>query len=164
MFGNNLFFWLSWAPERMGSVVVACGPCGLWDFSSPTRIESISPALEGRLLTTGPPGKSLKKIFFFLFFVSSIFYFHLYHPFLKEWQDKISTHSADWPAVQALWKWFLKKLKHFSQSLSGNHVTHLPLVAELPTGQEESWEHTWHLSLSAQAVAGCVLVLEKIFI
>ena len=64
MFGNNLFFWLSWAPERMGSVVVACGPCGLWDFSSPTRIESISPALEGRFLTTGPPGKPLNYFLF----------------------------------------------------------------------------------------------------
>ena len=161
MFGNNFFFfWLSWASEPMGSVVVACGPCDSWDLSSPIRIESTSPALEGRFLTTGPPGKSL-EIFFF---VSYIFYFHLYHPFLKEWQEKISTHSADWPAVQALWKCFLKKLKHFSQSLSGHHVTHLPSIVELPTGQEESWKHTWHLSLSAQAVASCVLVLERVFI
>ena len=49
----------------MGSVVVACGPCGSWDLSSPIRIESTSPALEGRFLTTGPPGKSLEFFFFF---------------------------------------------------------------------------------------------------
>ena len=51
-----------WAPERMGSVVAACGlswpmACGI---SVPRPgIEPTSPALEGGFSTTGPPGKSL---------------------------------------------------------------------------------------------------------
>ena len=32
---------------------------GMWDLNSSTRIEPVSPALEGGLLTTGPPFKSL---------------------------------------------------------------------------------------------------------
>ena len=57
----------------MGSVVAAhglpsCGvwaqfPCGLWDLSSLTRDEPESPALQGRSLTTGPPGKSPVRLF-----------------------------------------------------------------------------------------------------
>ena len=31
----------------------------MWDLSSPTRIEPVSPALAGGFLTNGPPGKSL---------------------------------------------------------------------------------------------------------
>ena len=30
----------------------------MWDLSSQTRLETRSPALGGRVLTTGPPGKS----------------------------------------------------------------------------------------------------------
>ena len=71
-----------WAPEHMGSVVAVRGLsiCGTWvperagsvvaarRLSCPTAcgilvprpgIEPASPALEGRLLTTAPPGKSL---------------------------------------------------------------------------------------------------------
>ena len=33
--------------------------CGMWDLTSLTKDQSISPALGGRFLTTGPPGKSL---------------------------------------------------------------------------------------------------------
>ena len=49
----------SWAPEhRLGS----CGaqaslPCIMWDHPGP-GIEPMSPALQGRFLTTGPSGKS----------------------------------------------------------------------------------------------------------
>ena len=32
---------------------------GKWDLSSPTRDQTHVPALEGRFLTTGPPGTSL---------------------------------------------------------------------------------------------------------
>ena len=39
----------------------------MWDLSSPARIELTSPALQGRFLTTGPPGKSLKLGFCYLF-------------------------------------------------------------------------------------------------
>ena len=53
----------AWAAERMGSVVAAHGlscpaACGL--LVSRPGIKCTSPALEGRFLTTGPPGKSLK--------------------------------------------------------------------------------------------------------
>ena len=33
-------------------------PRGMWDLSSPTRDQTVSPELEGQVLTTGPPGKS----------------------------------------------------------------------------------------------------------
>ena len=59
----------SWAPGHMGSVVcsmqalsvVACrlscpAACGI--LVPRPRIEPMSPALEGRFFTTGPPGKS----------------------------------------------------------------------------------------------------------
>ena len=44
--------------------ILCCGtwaylPCGMWDLGSPPGIEPVSPALEGRFLTMGPPGKSL---------------------------------------------------------------------------------------------------------
>ena len=35
-----------------------CCTFGMWDLSSPTRDGTQLPALEGRVLTTGPPGKS----------------------------------------------------------------------------------------------------------
>ena len=31
----------------------------MWDLSSPTGIEPTPSAMEGKVLTTGPPGKSL---------------------------------------------------------------------------------------------------------
>ena len=36
-------------------------PCGMWNLPGP-RIEPMSPALAGRFLTTGPPGRSLCQI------------------------------------------------------------------------------------------------------
>ena len=35
---------------------------GIWGLSSPTRDQTSSPTLQGRFLTTGPPGKSPKCI------------------------------------------------------------------------------------------------------
>ena len=74
----------AWALECAGSVVAARGlscsaACGILLLRP--GIEPVSPALEGRFLTTGPPGKSppplflksfsgqssLKKIFFLIF-------------------------------------------------------------------------------------------------
>ena len=51
----------AWAPEHVGSVVVVCGlscpvACGI--LVPQPGIKPASPALEGGLLTTGPPGKS----------------------------------------------------------------------------------------------------------
>ena len=37
--------------------------CSMWDLSSPTKGKSMCPALQGRFLTTGPPGKSQIKYF-----------------------------------------------------------------------------------------------------
>ena len=50
-----------WAPQHVGSVVAACGlscpaACGI--LVPRPGMEPVSPALEGRFLTTGPPGKS----------------------------------------------------------------------------------------------------------
>ena len=52
----------TWAPEHVGSVVVVCGlscpaACGI--LVPRPGIEPTSSALEGGVLTTGPPGKSL---------------------------------------------------------------------------------------------------------
>ena len=44
--------------------------CGMWDLPGP-RIEPVSPALSGRLLTTVPPGKSLHLFFSSEFLVES---------------------------------------------------------------------------------------------
>ena len=41
-----------------------CCTFGMWDLSSPTRDGTQPPALEGRVLTTGPPGKSAIIIIF----------------------------------------------------------------------------------------------------
>ena len=42
---------------------------GVWDLSSLTRDPTCTPALEGKVLTTGPPGKSLRYIFYkYIFF------------------------------------------------------------------------------------------------
>ena len=35
---------------------------GMWDLSSPTRVQTCTPAVEGEVLTIGPPGKSLTGI------------------------------------------------------------------------------------------------------
>ena len=46
----------------------------MWDLSSPPGIEPVPLALEGEVLTTGPPGKSqhkcgfLKKFIYFIYF------------------------------------------------------------------------------------------------
>ena len=59
-----LNFWLYWAfPAAQASLQLwwqAYLPRGLWDFSFPTRDRTHFPALEGRFLTTGLPGKSPK--------------------------------------------------------------------------------------------------------
>ena len=52
-----------WTPEFAGSVAVAHGlscyaACGI--LVPQPGIEHVAPALEGRFLTTGPPGKSLR--------------------------------------------------------------------------------------------------------
>ena len=39
--------------------VLVFWPWGMWDLSTPTGIEPVPPALEGKVSTTGPPGKSL---------------------------------------------------------------------------------------------------------
>ena len=53
-----------WAPEQAGSVVVAHGlscpmACGI--LVPQPGMEPMSPTLEGKILTTRPPGRSLKK-------------------------------------------------------------------------------------------------------
>ena len=52
-------FWIFW-------------PRGMWDLSSQTGIEPAPPALEGEVLTTGLPGKSLE----FLYISPFLLYLH----------------------------------------------------------------------------------------
>ena len=59
---RGLFSCSSWAPERLGSEVIACGlncytACGITLVPRP-GVELESPARQGGILTTGLPGKS----------------------------------------------------------------------------------------------------------
>ena len=42
--------------------VLGFGAPGIWNFSFPTKDQTSPSALEGKVLTTGPPGKSLKHL------------------------------------------------------------------------------------------------------
>ena len=53
-FFKNMFIYL--AALGLSCSVQAAG--NMWDLSSQLGIKPMSPALEGGLLTTGPPGKS----------------------------------------------------------------------------------------------------------
>ena len=61
------------APEHVGSVAAARGlscptACGI--LVPPPGIEPMSPALEGRFLPTGPPGKSQDGKFYIMYILS----------------------------------------------------------------------------------------------
>ena len=61
---HRSFYFIFW--WCMGSVVAACGiscPAACSILVSLPGIEPASPALQGRFLTTGPPGKSLYRSF-----------------------------------------------------------------------------------------------------
>ena len=64
----------------MGSVVVALLPCDMWDLPGP-EVKPMSPALAGRFLTTGPPGKS--KISYFLIHLLARIYLWLQDQYLR---------------------------------------------------------------------------------
>ena len=67
-----------WTPERR---LTSCGtraqlPCSMWDLPRP-GIELVSPALQGRFLTTGTPGKPrlfklVNTLKYFLVLISSM--------------------------------------------------------------------------------------------
>ena len=42
--------------------LLAPWPWGTWDPSCPARVQTLTPALEGEVPTTGPPGMSLERI------------------------------------------------------------------------------------------------------
>ena len=71
----NFFFW----PHH-----VACGILVLWPGIEPT-----SPALQGKFLITGPPGKS-SKIFKKYFLVTNSTPLHSYFKRSREWKVKVS--------------------------------------------------------------------------
>ena len=50
---------------------------GMWDLNSLTRDQPRTSALKGKVLTTGPPGKSL-DIFSFFFFFMAVLRFRIY--------------------------------------------------------------------------------------
>ena len=77
--GMGFSLWrilLLWSMSSWHVGFSSCGtraalPCGMWKFPWPGT-EPISPALAGRLLTTGPPRKSnISPFFFFFFFLQS---------------------------------------------------------------------------------------------
>ena len=60
-----------WVLEHEGPVVVTHGlrvPMACGTFVPQSGMEPMSPALEGRFLTTGAPGRSLKDVFNSLIF------------------------------------------------------------------------------------------------
>ena len=74
-FSQNFFrflFFLVWAIFKVFIefvtilllfYVLGFWPRGMWDLSFPTRDGTAPPALEGDVLTTGPPGKSSQNFF-----------------------------------------------------------------------------------------------------
>ena len=48
-----------WETKESVLLFYAFWPQGMWDLSCQRGTESASPALEDKVLTTGPPGKSL---------------------------------------------------------------------------------------------------------
>ena len=56
LFKKKIFIWLHWVLVAVHEVF----SCGMWDFVPWVGITPEPPALEGRVLATGPPGKSLK--------------------------------------------------------------------------------------------------------
>ena len=53
-------YWICYSIAPVLCVCVCVWPKGMWDFSSPTRDQTCTPTLEGKVLTNGPPGKSQK--------------------------------------------------------------------------------------------------------
>ena len=107
-----------------------CGVLVPWPGVEPT-----SPALQGRFLTTGPPGKSLSSIFLIFAVLvdekSSIFY-------LKsgkfEYRSKLTAllvaYSAHFCVLCGLW---LPSAEYFTQSGSWSSVTHIRFLPPLPS-------------------------------
>ena len=60
----------------------------MWDLSSRPGIEPALPALEGGVLTSGPPGKSLHYIFFFFLSQVCIFPLLQFYVFMGILQDE----------------------------------------------------------------------------
>ena len=63
---SGLFVVLERCPQKSSSIVAEFRVhCSMWGVLVPRPgIEPMSPALEGRFLTTGPPGKSQEGIAF----------------------------------------------------------------------------------------------------
>ena len=53
------FYWICYCFYFM---LFAFWPQDMWAHSSPTRDQTLTPALEGKVFTTGPPGKSLTPL------------------------------------------------------------------------------------------------------
>ena len=63
----NLFIWLPWvlvtALELSSRSALAYLLLGMWNLPEP-GMEPMSPVFAGKFLTTGPPGKSYRTVFF----------------------------------------------------------------------------------------------------
>ena len=107
---------------RQASVVAACQlrscgtqpqlPCSMWDLPRP-GIEPMSPALAGRLPTTGLPGKSCLTWFLFFFFKEFLLFIFFFFLLLLKISNenfngkKIILHNYSSPCVFQLFVVFL---------------------------------------------------------
>ena len=115
-----VYLWLRWvlaAACRIFVVLCVIFCCGMWSLkcvssvvvlhrlSCPsaceilvpqTGIEPMSPALQGRLLTTGPPGKSWEQISYTRYFDQLLGYSLLISNFLRQWLSMF----WPWPIIR----------------------------------------------------------------
>ena len=61
--------------------------CNMWDRSSPKRIKPLYPALQGRFLTTGPPGKSPIPVHILILFFRWVYFDEGVYFMLSHWKD-----------------------------------------------------------------------------
>ena len=80
---------------------------GMWDLSSPTRDQTWAPTLQGRFVTTGPPGKYLKRPFQTWIIGSK--------SWLKIQQERPTSKFIKWPCFPQSWSLLVRLtcLQHF---------------------------------------------------
>ena len=114
----------AWAPEHVGSVVVVC-----W-LSCPTAggivvpwlgIEPVSPALEGRLFITGPPGKSQSKLLWLQSWLHHLFTMWLWARVSAS--APLTPTSAEWKLrVAQKFKWGHSNIYYFLTAPQESHT------------------------------------------
>ena len=104
---EHLFFWLYQvltATCRIFTVACRLSSCrtkaqlpqGIWDLSSLTRDQTISPALEGRFSTTGWPGKSQ----WHHFNLTKLRGFHCVPSTVLDWDSNVNSGHTLWGLLE----------------------------------------------------------------